>query len=337
MNSNIDLERIKRIPIADLIAQSNLTVIGSGHTLTTAEHDSLKIFTNSNSWTWYSQSGKAGKALGGSTIDWWMAVNKCTRGEAIRALAAMVDGGTVPLQSVSHQSVTKPAPQWQSAQWQTEARAELESSQYALWFNADGEIGREYLAQRGIALDTAIGWGLGVELRFDPIAKQRFPAIIVPYMNRSISALQYRFIGVGKDDKGRLRFSQKSGGQRFLCGLQVASSTETLFIVEGELNAISISQIAAQCDIPADAVSFGTQTNIELASNVMATVAKKYKRIIVWADEPEFAIAAMKSINHSRVYPVRTVVSDGTKFDANHLLQSDGLETVIRRLLEKYD
>jgi hypothetical protein len=52
----IDVDRIKReIPIESLIAQSGLTVAGKGHTLTTVEHDSLKIFIRNNSWTWYSQ------------------------------------------------------------------------------------------------------------------------------------------------------------------------------------------------------------------------------------------------------------------------------------------
>lgn len=84
-----ELERIKtQISIADLIAKSGLTVIGKGHTLTTAEHDSLKIFTNNNSWTWYSQSGQRGKALGGSVIDWYMHTNKCSQRDAIQSLRA---------------------------------------------------------------------------------------------------------------------------------------------------------------------------------------------------------------------------------------------------------
>ena len=53
------VEQIKeKIKIQDLIGES-LTVTGRGHTLTTKEHDSLKIFTKTGTWHQFS-SGEGG-------------------------------------------------------------------------------------------------------------------------------------------------------------------------------------------------------------------------------------------------------------------------------------
>src|SRR5688572_1007830 len=149
---NADLERIKQgIPIADLIGQT-LTVIGRGKILTTQEHDSLKIFTPTNSFTWYSQSGKQGKHLGGSTIDWVMHRDKCGEREAIHTLQAMLDGGYIT--SASTRRVEAPKAEasvaWRSPQLQAKVKGDLERAQDTLWNLCEGEPGREYLQQRSI-------------------------------------------------------------------------------------------------------------------------------------------------------------------------------------------
>ena len=71
------IEQIKEaIRIEDLIGQTH-TVTGRGPTLTTVEHDSLKIFTRTNSWYWYS----IGK--GGDVLDWYQHQHGCDLATAI--------------------------------------------------------------------------------------------------------------------------------------------------------------------------------------------------------------------------------------------------------------
>ena len=134
LSRQIDIERIKRdIPIEELIARS-FTVTGRGHTLTTEEHDSLKIFTNNNTFTWYSQEGKNGKALGGSVIDWYMHIHGVSTAEAINALWAMLDGGSIPIQprpKVQDKPKHKEE-EWRSPQWQRTAGKALGVAQVAL-------------------------------------------------------------------------------------------------------------------------------------------------------------------------------------------------------------
>lgn len=341
-----ELERIKtQISIADLIAKSGLTVIGKGHTLTTAEHDSLKIFTNNNSWTWYSQSGQRGKALGGSVIDWYMHTNKCSQREAIQSLQAMLDGGAIAPPKLPVLKVEKQTEMWRAPAWQADAHSKLERAQETLWLaqTPTGEAGRAYLAERGISLDAAIGWGLGFDLAWNPKAGKMMPALWIPYMNRQITAIQYRFVGVGKDDPTAVRFSSLKGSERYLCGLHLCvgdadpGQLHTLFLVEGELNAVSLSQVTYGmygCDV----LSFGPQSNIEKAAvaQVVSNVAKRYKYVIVWADEPEIALQGKRNaVGTVRTMPVRTVVENDEKYDANRLLQLGQLDDLVFELLKE--
>jgi hypothetical protein len=57
--------------IEDLVAAAGFTVTGHGRVLTTKERDSLKLFTQTNSWYLYSEG------TGGSIIDWIIYSQHC--------------------------------------------------------------------------------------------------------------------------------------------------------------------------------------------------------------------------------------------------------------------
>lgn len=334
MTMTIDLDRIKReIPIETLIAQS-FTVVGKGHILTTEEHDSLKIFTRNNSWTWYSQAGRDGRNLGGSVIDWYKHINRCSDGEAIRALHALLEGGALPPAARTAFPGKQPAAAWKSDRWQADARRRLEAAQVALWDddNAAAAAGRAYLTERGIRPDMWVAFGLGVASAWNAKAGRHLPAIYLPWQNRQITAIQYRFLGVSKGDKTQDRFGQLKGGDRYLFGLQHCldaepGQLETLFVVEGELNAVCIFQ-AAHGLYPCDAVSFGPKDNLKAHNqDLIAKVAARYKRVIVWADEPEDALDALGTIPNA--LPLFSPPINGKKHDANDLLRVGLLDDVI--------
>lgn len=89
MDSIIDhIKTATNLP--DLIGQS-FTITGRGRTLTTAEHDSLKIWTDTNTWHWFSQS------IGGDCLDWYQHIHNCTLPDAIDALAARANIERRPL------------------------------------------------------------------------------------------------------------------------------------------------------------------------------------------------------------------------------------------------
>lgn len=337
MNAQIDIDRIKQtIRIEDLVAQS-FTVTGRGRILTTVEHDSLKLFTANNSWTWYSRAGRAGKALGGSVIDWWMLSHNCDEREAIGALGALVDGGIVLNQVPPAAPVAEPAKvqRWKADDWQADVRRQLQQAQDRLLNRPSGQPGREYLAARGIEPSTWAAWGLGYGPAWNAGAGCTMPAVWLPWMNQRISALQWRFL----TEDHKLRFGQQAGGERFLFGLQhlvdaAPGSLGTLLLVEGEMNAISLHQVIEAGKYPADAISFGPQANISnyQVQRMAAAVARRYKRVIVWADEPDAALAGLGAMPPAlRSLAVR---SPGGR-DANDLLVAGQLDDVLLALLKK--
>ncbi len=334
MTVTIDIDRIKsEIPIQTLIAQS-FTVVGSGHTLTTEEHDSLKIFTRNNSWTWYSQAGRDGRNLGGSVIDWYMHAHRCGQGEAIRALNALLESGALPPAPPLALPSKQPAAAWKSERWQAEAQCRLTAAQVALWdMDNAAAAGQAYLAERGIRPDMWIAFGLGCAPAWNIKAGRHLPAIWIPWQNRQITAIQYRFLGIAKDDERADRFGQRKGGDRYLFGLQHCldaepGQLETLFLVEGELNAVSIFQ-AAYGLFPCDVVSFGPRANLRNAgvAPMAAKVAKRYKRVIVWADEPKDALQSLGTIPNAR--PGHSPAGQ----DANDLLRAGLLTDLVHEML----
>lgn len=85
------IEQIKaRLKIQDLVSES-FTITGRGRVLTTTEHDSLKLFTDTNTWYWYSL------AIGGDLLDWWQHQHRCDFSQALEDLARKADVELRPL------------------------------------------------------------------------------------------------------------------------------------------------------------------------------------------------------------------------------------------------
>lgn len=61
----------ERVSIVDLVARAGLTVEGQGCRRRTKEHPSLTLYTDENTWWWFSQGA------GGDVFDWWMRDQRC--------------------------------------------------------------------------------------------------------------------------------------------------------------------------------------------------------------------------------------------------------------------
>jgi hypothetical protein len=300
------IERIKRdISIADLVAE-HYTVVGMGRTLTTAEHDSLKIFTRNNSFTWYSQSGQKGKALGGSVIDWYMHAHNVDRRTAIEELKARLDGGlttpTVIARKSAAQTASKPVEyEWMSSLWQQKYVALVDAAQAQL-FSSAGGAGQDYLLGRGLEPSTWLAFRLGLALYWNPDLKRNEPAIVMPWYaadGKTLRGVRFRFLQVHKIDVGKDRqdvFSRKTtsaeGSGQFtgaFFGMQALEtgipSLSTFVCCEGELNCCSIWQTAR--DTHLDVLSLGSER--ATLSDKQIDFAKQYRHLIVWFDKNEVA------------------------------------------------
>ncbi len=103
---------------------------------------------------------------------------------------------------------------------------------------------------------------------------------------------------------------------------------DTLLLVEGEINALSVWQCLAR---GLTCLSFGSESGAR-PRLLAAAAAGPYRRVFVWADEPARSLAIRAALGRDAT-ALQSPVSEGRKLDANALLQ-DGLlpEFLIRML-----
>ena len=248
-------------------------------------------------------------------------------------------GGYLPAVATQRRPVQKQAPA-QSPEWRKNAATIAAEAHARLW-TPEGERAQQYLLGRCIEPHAWQVYGLG----FRPDAplpgtkrEQRAPAIVLPWRAGSgIYALRYRFLEVQKytDLEGAARseklvaeyksdFTGKLFGGQALPdfvrlpvedGRDPAERRRWLLIVEGEINAISAWQVAAETNL--DVVSLGSES--ARLSDAAIEFAKRYGRVLVWADRAEIAQHLMQALPGA--YGVR---SPGGQ-DANDMLRAGKL------------
>ena len=336
----IDIERIKReIDISSLIAR-HFTITGSGSTLGTEEHDSLKIFTETNSYCWYSK----GADNAGSVIDWMVNEEGMSKAGAIRSLSAMLDGESMPVSAIV-QSERKP--KMQGLEWARNANRKLSAAQSLLYESA-GADARDYLEARGLKPETWRAFGLGYADKhpsgaFDYESKTEFypkqPAIVMPWFsgeNQKLIGIRYRFLQ-------KHTFTDKSGAEQKdvkLTSLHDSNFKERLFgghclksydgghillICEGEINAMSIWQECPNVDV----LSMGSQSqNFSPRFNEFVS---RWNHVITWLDEPKLAKSAAIRLTGAHA------ISSFNGEDANDLLRLGILGNYLNAVFERLD
>ena len=227
--------------------------------------------------------------------------------------------------------------QWQEPEWQREARALVDTAAERLSKDCrdsgdSGAAGRAYLASRGFEPATWSAWRLGLADVWHPRRRAELPAIIMPYMSASkIKAAQYRFIGADLDKSER--FSQKAGGERTIFGAHMIAKREILAILEGELNAVSLWQAAADV---LDVVSIGSEDNTTSAAPYATQLAERYPVVLVWTDKPAVAHELSEAIGR-RCVLMQSPAIDGAKLDANEVLRRGFLrDLALTKILEAH-
>jgi hypothetical protein len=177
--------------------------------------------------------------------------------------------------------------------------------------------GLAFLTRRGITPHTMRTYMLGYKTNCNGRE-----GITIPWYaaDAKINGVKYRHL------KGEPRYTAQEGSDFHtgLFGLQAANAlNKFLVLVEGEINAMSIHQVAHEW---ADVFSFGgegsklTDASIEFINT--------YPVRIVWADKPGKAQTFAKNIGASFYASER----NGIKKDANDLLQEGTLQRMVAAL-----
>lgn len=266
-----------------------------------------------------------------------MALENCTFADAL----ARMDGHAFTLPPERRRAVAS-AKSEQPADWAGKAAALLQTAQAALYSDKDTR-GADYLTKRGLTPATWQRFGLGYCAEVDlqksvdyKTGRRTYPpqpAILIPwYADRRLVAIQNRFVNEhiyididgkehkdkhGKGEKAKLYPGSRTGG--YLFGGQalarVCEDLRTLVICEGEINAMSIYQIASATKV--DVLSIGSES--QHLTPAMADYALKFSHIIVWADRPQVAKNLMAALPGAY-----GVASPGGQ-DANDLLRTGDL------------
>ncbi len=260
---------------------------------------------------------------GGDAVDYVMRGRNLTFQEAINYLTGQPHLPARPAAPAYARPSAEPA--WTLPAWQHAAQLLDAQARWAL-AAPEGEPARAYLAGRGLEPLAWQAWRLGFRRAWHTVQKAELPALTLPWHapTGEIQAVQYRFCApdLGKRD----RFGQKPGGERRLFGLPLLAGRDTLLLCEGELNAVSLWQVAHPW---ADVLSFGSQDAAAFLADskplsvrqaqLLATLQKlavPYRQVLIWADEEPRALAAAERFGAKGA----ALWSDGG--DANDWLQA---------------
>ena len=267
----------------------------------------------------------------GDAIEFIRWMESCTFDEA---LTRLTDGSAPAPVKVASPTV-EPTPE-QADQWKRKARAMLADAQERL-YKPEGKAGLDYLLGRGLDASTLRLFGLGyvvdapLPATWNAETKERSypcqPAIVIPwYADGDLVAVRFRFLEKhtyqdtnGKERKGEKQsavFGSSFGGRWW--GEQSISrdrTDRTLVIVEGEINAMSIYQVAGDAGI--DICSIGSES--AKITPAMIDLAGQYRHIILWADRQEITKDKMNTL------PGAFGLGSPNGKDANDLLQAGHL------------
>lgn len=228
-----------------------------------------------------------------------------------------------------------------SEEWRAKAQRIVNAAYHDLMSQVGFGEGGEYLIKRSIEPESWKAFGLGfkadVPLPHTWDKEKRVyihpaqPAIVIPwYRGGKLTAIRYRFLQQHTYTDVRNReISRKQtamfdsdfsgvlyGGQALL---GCAEDLRTLVLCEGELNAISIWQIASAWGW--DVLSLGSES----AKLTPAAIdyAKRFERVIVWMDRADVVKPLMHELKGA--YGVSSPKFGDKKRDANDMLKDESL------------
>ena len=262
---------------------------------------------------------------------------------SITALQGRYAGGvTLPVKQAKAMQTPPDVQARLLAQWQADAEAETRAAETLLASEA-GAAGRAYLEGRGLEPQTWRTFRLG----FAPDVPlpgtggtQRGSAILMPWtVGEQVTAIRYRFLekhtytdrdgrerkDVKQSAKARAFGEQAMFAGRMFGGLGLAGPVGGKFdlvICEGELNALSIWQVAHEGRV--DVLSLGSES--QHITDAMLERIKEYRRVIIWMDKAE-KLAELRA----RI-PGATGIASPHSMDANDCLQKGTLQPMIADL-----
>lgn len=246
---------------------------------------------------------------GGDVIDLVALCHKMSKGEAARWLTG-------------DQHVTTPVPA-RTAAPKGPPRSALDQDVAAKVIQRGIELlpsspGLTYAVSRGLSSETLDRYHIGFDpRRFDPRAKVRRPALVIPWLNTdgTISGVKFRFT----DASGDLRYTALKGSSSILFGANVLPpDPRVCVVVEGELNALSVAEAFGR---DSAILSIGPKGNLAGIAAASDLIRGRYAGVpvVLWLDEEEDARRARRTFGGTTV-----ALKSPRGLDANAILVAYG-------------
>lgn len=292
--------------------------------------DRFTLKHTNDGWLWHCRQCSPGKYK--TVIDFVMKKEGCDAKEALAHLggtttAPVKTSRPAPVRPVAR-PVELPSDEWQENAWHLVDQASDRLFhdrvyQGGKWQDADGQPVRDYLTSRGLTLATARAWNLGAAWHYDPKLKARRSALVlpwwdVPYVNYQVTAVKIRF--VDHQPEG-LRYTSLYKSVPLIYGLNgLTGSRENLLLIEGEINALSVWQAAAEAGTlyGLNVLSFGSEGGGR--PELMQAIAKRYRSTFLWLDDPEQARKYQAVLSVPTANLIQSPKQNDHKVDANDML-----------------
>ena len=198
----------------------------------------------------------------------------------------------------------------------------------------EGTPGGDYLMGRGLHLDTWAAYGLG----YTDDASGRGPAVAMPWLRGGkLTGIRYRLL----QPTGTQKIVSETGSRMagVLFGMQALTmwtkhdngldlaADRTMVIVEGEINAMSVWQVANGARV--DVLSLGSES--AKLTPAAQDYARRFRACFVWMDKQERATELAKQVGASAFWSE----VDGKKTDANDYLKAGKLAWILVKMLKK--
>lgn len=240
---------------------------------------------------------------GAGPIGFVCAIEKCNWKEAAELIT---NNQYTPATQIMKPEKRSPYPH---EAWQTNMERALKVAQRRFL----GSDAHQYIEHRRVNLKVAQQFGCGAGTMKDGPHRGQ-PCLVLPYYkDGQLVAINRRVCAPVKRDKYRfVAGSRKTGYFSYYLGNK--SEDHQIWVVEGELNAMSIAQILMELNLDGSVMSVSSEVDIK---RVAPEIAKEHPRATVWIDKESLAREIYGKHN------LRTVWS--RRGDANDLLQQQEL------------
>jgi hypothetical protein len=177
--------------------------------------------------------------------------------------------------------------------WQEKGRDFVLKASKALLNDPKASIARAYLESRRLEKESWLAGLLGYTQVYDPKLKVKRPAVCIPHLDGklNLSAIKYRFCD---SNPAGLRSTSHKGSRVLLYGLDglLPKEHDTLLVVEGELNQLSILQTLsehAKSQPGVSVLSPGSEGMSSIQGALLRLVARCYEKVIIWMDKGSVA------------------------------------------------